>query len=39
MIIKDKGMSKAVTSGKHTGNCEKGKERKEDTVHMDRKPQ
>ena len=35
MIIKGKGMSKAATSGKHTGNCKKGKERKEDTVHME----
>ena len=27
MIIRGKGMSKAATSGKHTGNCKKGKER------------
>jgi len=37
VIIRDKGMSEAVTSGKHTGNCKKGKERREDTVHTGQK--
>jgi len=37
IIIRNKGISKAATSGKHTGNCKKGKERREDTVHTGQK--
>ena len=37
MIIRGKGMSKAATSGKHTGNCKKRKERREDTVRKGQK--